>query len=211
MIPREPHAERETTRRILETLAQGDPEESVELATVLDDFGERGYGILLLIAALFAAIPIPGLAGGLSGPIVILVGLQMMIGLEHPWLPAFFRRRMIARSTFVRARDSLSSTFTRIERWIKPRLSMIFDHRAGEIVTGLLLTLLGILLFLPIPGTNYIFALLILLYAIAFIEKDGGIMLMCWGIGLAVIIVFGVMSGTLVAQFNSLLEKFGRL
>ena len=211
MTSRDPNAKRQTTRGILEALAQGDPDESVELATVLDDFGERGYGILLLIATLFAAIPIPGLAGGLSGPIVILVGLQMMIGLEHPWLPKFFRQRMIARSTFVRALSSLSSPFQYVERWIKPRLSAIFDHRAGEFVTGFLLALLGVLLFLPIPGTNYIFALLILLYAIAFIEKDGGIMLVCWGIGFVVIMIFGIMSGTLVAELNGLLEKLGRL
>ena len=47
-----------------------------------------------------------------------------------------------------------------------------------------MLILLGILLFAPVPLTNYPFGLLLLGYAFALIERDGKLMLLCWILGL---------------------------
>ena len=59
--------------------------------------------------------------------------------------------------------------------------------------------LLGILLALPIPFTNYLFGALMLVYAFALLERDGGLMLLCWVAGVVAIVVFGILSGTLAA------------
>lgn len=208
MSPRWRHEAPASTMQILHALADGDADASVELGSAVEGFGERGFGILLLIACLFAAIPIPGLAGGLSGPIVILVGLQMLILRRRPWMPQFFMRRPVTRDFLIRSRDFLEPKFARIERLIKPRLAVMFESPLMKFATGVILTLLGVLLFLPIPFTNYLFALLILLYAIAFIERDGAVLILSLGLGLIMIAVFGITSGVLVDQANDLLEKF---
>ena len=43
--------------------------------------------ITRFVAILPAFLPVPGLAGGISGPLVTLIGAQMLIGLRKPWLP----------------------------------------------------------------------------------------------------------------------------
>ena len=65
--------------------------------------------------------------------------------------------------------------------------------------TGLLLVLLGVLLALPIPFTNYLFAALLLMFAFALLERDGRLMGVAWVAAVVAIAVFGVLSGSLVA------------
>ena len=73
---------------------------------------------------------------------------------------------------------------------------------------GLLLVLLGVLTSLPIPLTNFLFGGLLLLYALALLERDGVLMLVSWAAGLIAIAVFGVLSGTLAAQASHFLDRF---
>ena len=66
--------------------------------------------------------------------------------------------------------------------------------------TGLLLVLLGLLLSLPIPFTNYLFAGLLMLFALALLERDGVLMLVAWIAGGAAVWSFGLLSGNLAVQ-----------
>ncbi|HEY4583694.1 MAG TPA: exopolysaccharide biosynthesis protein, partial [Lysobacter sp.] len=83
--PRTPH----DTRSLLDGFADGDPEAVQPLKGLFEDLGDRAFGMLLVAAAAPAFIPVPGLAGGLSGPLVMLVGLQLVLRLRRPWLPGF--------------------------------------------------------------------------------------------------------------------------
>ena len=71
--------------------------------------------------------------------------------------------------------------------------------RIASCFSGLLLVLLGLLLSLPIPFTNYVFGVLLMLFALALLERDGWLMLVAWAAGLAAIGVFGVLSGSLAS------------
>src|SRR3546814_654013 len=71
----------------------------------------------------------------------------------------------------------LSPWLGRLERLVKPRLPLLLDHRVAGMLSGLLLVLLGLLLALPIPFTNYIFGSLLLLFALALLERDGALMI----------------------------------
>jgi hypothetical protein len=55
----------------------------------------------------------------------------------------------------------------------------------ATLFTGAQLVLLGVLLALPIPLTNYPFGLLLVLYALALVERDGLLQLVAWTLGLA--------------------------
>src|SRR5690606_19404073 len=93
----------------------------------------------------------------------------------------------------------LAPWLARLEHLFKPRMTGLVDHRAAVMFTGLLLVLLGVLLALPIPFTNYLFGGLLLAYAFALLERDGLLMLLCWIAGIVAIVVFGVLSGALAA------------
>ncbi|HEV8694825.1 MAG TPA: exopolysaccharide biosynthesis protein [Lysobacter sp.] len=186
------------TRALLDHFAEGNPEEVIKLDEVLAGLEERAFGMLL-----FLSIPtafIPGVAGVISGPLVVLVGLQLLFGRTEPWLPDFIGRRGPHRHAMATFRDKLGPWLTRLERVVKPRGAVLLDHRVANAFTGLNLVLLGLLLSLPIPFTNVLFALLLLLFALALLERDGRLLAVAWGAGASAIAVFGVLSGSLAAM-----------
>lgn len=187
-------------RAVLDNLCDGDPEDHLALHDLVGGLGRSSFGVLLFIATMPAFIPIPGVAGALSGPLVVLIGLHLLILVRKPWLPGFIARRGPQRSTLIRF-DRVGDRWLRgLEKLVRPRLTAVIDHPLATVFTGLQLVLLGILLALPIPFTNFLFGALLLLYALALLERDGALMLMSWIAGVAAIYVFGAVSGNLAAM-----------
>lgn len=195
------------TRALLAVLAAGDPADTVRFSDVFGGLGERAFGMLLFVATLPAFIPIPGLGGAISGPLAILIGLQLLVGRRTPWLPRFIGRRGPRRGAMSRFEQRLSPWLGRLEHLVKPRLAVLLDHRIAGMLSGLLLALLGLLLALPIPLTNYIFGGLLLLFALALLERDGALMCVAWGLGAVAVAVFGVLSGALAAEAAMWLDR----
>jgi hypothetical protein len=186
-------------RALLESFAEGDPDEILPLGGMLHGLGRRAFGMLLLIATVPALIPVPA-GGAIAGPLVILVGLQMLWGRPEPWLPDAIARRGPHRGTLARFHARTRRALDWLERVVRPRLSQVLHHRAAAMLSGFLLVLIGLLLSLPIPFTNYLFAGLLMLFALALLERDGVLMLVAWIAGAVAVIGFGFISGNLAAQ-----------
>ncbi|MDN5781606.1 MAG: exopolysaccharide biosynthesis protein, partial [Luteimonas sp.] len=140
-------------------------------------------------------------------PLAILIGLQLLAGRRTPWLPEFIARRGPRRHAMARFEQMLSPWLGRLERLVRPRLAVLLDHRVAGMFSGLLLVLLGILLALPIPFTNYVFGGLLLLFALALLERDGAVMVAAWIAGAIAIAVFGILSGALAAAATEWLAR----
>ena len=192
-----------STRALVDRLAHGDPDGSVTFAELLDQFSERAWGLFLLLALLPNFIPIPG-AGAISGPIVVLIGVQLLFHVEHPWLPGFMARRAIPRERLVNFRNRIDKWLGRIERLIRPRWQGVLENKYGHAFSGFMLIVLGVILALPILGTNYVFGALLLGYALALIERDGKLMLLAWLLGLVEIAVVAGFGGQMMAWGKSL-------
>ncbi|GHA75807.1 exopolysaccharide biosynthesis protein [Cognatilysobacter bugurensis] len=188
-----------TTRALLDRFSTGPADAVLPLGEVFLGLGRRSFGMLLFVSTLPAFVPIPGVAGAASGPFVVLIGLQLLIGQRQPWLPDFAGRRGPRRATMGRFRDRVSPLLRRLEHVVRPRLSGVLDHRVSSAFTGLQLVALGILLLLPIPLTNYLFAVVLMLFALALIERDGRLMLVAWACGAVVGTGVGVLSGSLAS------------
>lgn len=186
-------------RALLDEYAIGDPDEVLCLRDLLAGLDRRAFGMLLFIATLPAFIPIP-IGGAVSGPLVMLIGAQLLIGMHRPWLPKFLAERGPHRHLLAGFDRRISPWLARLETIIRPRMPQLLGHRAAAMLTGLLLMLLGLLLSLPIPLTNYLFGGLLLMYALALLERDGVLMLAAWIAGAIAIAVFGVLSGNLAAM-----------
>ncbi|MGH8072803.1 MAG: exopolysaccharide biosynthesis protein [Lysobacter sp.] len=185
------------TRALLDAFTLGEPDEVLKLGDVFAGLGKRSFGMLLFVSTLPAFIPIPGVGGAISGPLVILIGAQLLVGRRTPWLPEFVARHGPHRHSISRFRDMLSPWLARLERVVKPRAHGLLDHRLASAMTGLLLILLGLLLSLPIPFTNFLFGALLLLFSLALLERDGILMGVAWAAGAVAVAVFGILSGQL--------------
>lgn len=195
------------TRALLDAFASGDPDEVLKLGELFGGLGKRSFGMLLFIAILPAFLPVPGIGGMVSGPLVMLIGAQLVAGLRAPWLPEFATRRGPRRQTIGRFRNRISPWLSRLEQLVRPHSPALLDHRLANLVTGLLLIALGVLLSLPIPFTNYLFGALLLLFALALLERDGRLMGVAWISGIAAITVFGLLSGRLATLLALWMER----
>ena len=168
-------------------------DETLRLEELLTRFRQRAYGVLLIAVLLPAFLPLPIGAGAVSGPLTCLIGLQLLLGLPQPWLPGVLRRRGVARSGFTRFMDRIEPWLLRLETLCRPRWAALLSP-LGNAVTGMLVLLLGVLLSLPIPLTNYPFGLLLVLFAIAMIERDGLLLLVAWTLGTGVVVGAALLS-----------------
>lgn len=198
----------EGIRSLLAMFEKGDPTEQLSLGQVLQGLEQSAFGIFLFIAILPSFIPIPGIGGAVSGPLVLLIGLQLIVGLARPWLPGFIARRGPRRGTMHNFLNKISRPLQRLDRMLKPRLQLLIDPLPSRILTGVLLIVTGILLSLPIPFTNYLFGFQLLLFALALIERDGALMLFNWIAAIAGGVFFGLGSGHLVTGMVELVQRW---
>lgn len=176
-----------TTSQILHQLAHREGPERVSFDELLHAFGRRAFGGLLFIAVLPSFIPAPVGVGAISGPLVSLLGLQMLLLLGEPWLPRALRQRGIARRSLVSFTQRFGRAIQRVENLCQPRLPWLTEGRTALALTGLQLLLLGVLLALPIPFTNYPFGVLLLGYSLGLIERDGRLLLIVWVLGIGIL------------------------
>ena len=193
-----------TTRGLIDELAVGDPDEELTFGQLLDRFSERSFGLFLLLVLLPTFIPIPMGMGAISGGLASLIGLQFLARFDHPWMPRWVANYKIHRYRIIHFRDRMGKWLGRLERLTKARYTGMFTHWAAHAFTGLLLVILGILLTLPVPLTNYPFGLILLAFSFALIERDGALMLIAWGFGIAEIIAFAGFGNQIMAWAQGL-------
>ena len=198
-----------TTRVLFERIARDHPG-TLPFGDLLDAFSERAFGLFLLLAILPAFLPLPAGAGVVSGPLVSLAGLQLLAQAEHPWLPRWLQRRPVSTSSIDRLRQRLATPLAWLERVSRPRWPAMIDHGGAKAVTGALLVLLGGLLALPIPLTNYPFGLVLLVFAAALIERDGRTLALAWALGVAQIVLVALFVDDAAQAVMALVDRVAR-
>lgn len=184
--------------RLLQSFAHGDPRERLTMDRLLQGLGRTAFGMFLFVSILPGFIPIPGAGGMISGPLVVLIGLQLLVGLRRPWVPGFIGRRGPRRGTMARFCRRITPWMNRLEHLVRPRLQVLTGNRMANALTGVLLIALGVLLALPLPMTNYLFAGTLLLYSLALMERDGALLLVLWLVSIAALLSMALLSERLV-------------
>ncbi|SFW39798.1 exopolysaccharide biosynthesis protein [Luteibacter sp. UNCMF366Tsu5.1] len=201
MDPAEPHEEK--TVALLRAALMAASGERISVEELLDSLKRRAFGFVLLLLAIPNFIPVPLGIGGIMGVLVIGLGLEMLIGLEHPWIPGFLRRRTMSREGLLRFLDRIAPFSGRLERICKPRLQRL-TRRPFTFVSGAIMLLIGILLALPIPFTNYVFGGMLIAFAFALVERDGVLLTMVWVTTVAIVIASATFSHALAGFFRDL-------
>ena len=66
----------------------------------------------------------------------MLLALELIVGREEIWLPRRWRRLELAGDRQQRFIAALMKTIRRLERFSRPRLRFLFDHRLSNVVFG---------------------------------------------------------------------------
>ena len=164
--------------RIVAEVAARFPGERISLGDMALAFGDRAFGLLILLLLLPSLLP--GMASVFGMPVLIL-GVQMGLGRRVPKLPAFIARQSIKREDLLRLAGSSSKWLNKIERFVKPRPG-VFVSPMGDRLFGWLTAYVAIMLILPGPGTNGPPAFGNIVMALGLVEHDNRTT--AWGVGL---------------------------
>ncbi len=202
-IPMPQESLSQSLNRLLETRDT----ENLCIGEVFDRVGDKGFGLLLVVMSLPSALPVP--APGYSTPfgiILSILGIQMIMGQQSPWLPARARRVSIKRSLSEKVIRGGAKIFGKIEHLIRPRWSWI-GGRLGLPFMGTLVLLMSALMILPIPLTNTAPAMVIFLIGAGLTEDDGLVAGAACALGvLAVLLYAGVIYLALTVGFEGVAQ-----
>lgn len=142
------------------------------LGELSEAFGEMGFGMLLLLLAFPAALPIP--APGYATPfgiLMIVLGSQMLRGYTTPQLPETMQKRVLKYSLLDFSLKNGASLFRVVEFFVKPRL----ENQVAKLyrVMGLIIIIMAAFMTLPIPLTNTAPSFVIFVMAASLLERDG--------------------------------------
>ena len=126
------------------------------LGALIDVFQEKSFALTFILLLGVPALPLPtGGATHVFELIAMLVALQLVVGRDTIWLPERWREVELgtggARMRFIRG---LMKVIGWIERFSRPRLRLLFDHRASNAVFGLLVIAGSLGAFLAPPFTG---------------------------------------------------------
>jgi hypothetical protein len=144
------------------------------IGELVEMIGDRGFGMLLLILALPAALPIP--APGYATPfgiMMVLLGFQLIRGRHSPWLPKFFARRNLSYKVLSFSVRNGHLPLRVVEFLVRPRLQRLSTNRAFLAGVGVTVVLMACFMSLPVPLTNTAPSFVIFVLAAGMLEEDG--------------------------------------
>ena len=165
------------TSDLLRHLLDGLEGDKVNVGWIVARLGSRSFGAIILLMALPNIIPqIPGMST-IFGLLIMLPAMQLMLGLRTMWLPNYLARINLPSDKVAAVVTLAIPWVAKFEKMIKPRLTVL-TYPPMENIIGSLVLLLGFILFLPIPGANWLPAMACCLFALGMLERDGYFTLM---------------------------------
>ncbi len=185
-MARSPTPEALSVSRDLERWLESDAEKT--LGGLVELFEEKSFAILFVVLLGVSALPLPtGGATHVFEVIAILLALQLIAGREHIWLPERWRKLELAGPRQRRFVAGLMKFIRWLERFSRPRLTFLFDHRLSNIVFGLLVSAgcAGAFLAPPFTGLDTLPSLGVVLVSLGVLLEDFLLVVLGVAVGVA--------------------------
>jgi hypothetical protein len=173
------------------------------LGGLIELFEEKAFAIIFVLLLGVPALPAPtGGATHVFEVIAMLLALELIAGRDRIWLPERWRSKELAgekQQKFIRA---LVKTIRRLERFSRPRLRFLFDHRLSNVVFGILALGGSLAAFLapPFTGLDTLPALGVVLISLGVLLEDAviviaGIVVVAAGVVLEIVLGSAAVKG----------------
>jgi hypothetical protein len=182
-----------TTHKI-EDLVKSAPTDRVAIVDLIQAMEGAGFGLTLMIFSFGIIIPLPPPFPSMIAIPLAIFSFQMMIGLPAPKLPKMFAKMTVKRSILGALVRKSSPYIGKVEKILRPRLIFMTSMIAERIVGGLIF-MFSVFVLAPLPLSNFIPGLGVLITSFGMIGRDGlvmilGILVGFLGMAIAVLTVF---------------------
>jgi len=137
-----------TLSGVLEQLLHQTEGERVSIGELLNAFGLRAYGPVLLILAIIVISPIGAIPGFsiLIGALICIVAVQLLALQDRPWVPRRLEAFSFPREKLRDAVTGLRPYTARVDTLLKPRLEFFMAPPFAQIIAAACL-LMALLMF----------------------------------------------------------------
>jgi hypothetical protein len=177
------------------------PSDRLTVGDILVVLRDRAFALLVVLLGLPNCLPMPPPIPLVSGLLLALVAVQIIAGRPAPWLPRALLRRSIARADVERAVLRAAPIFRRLERFSRPRMTMLETAVSIRVIGVVLLILaVGIIFALPPIVGQIPLGIAVCLLGLGLVERDGvvviaGLVIGSIGLTLNVGFVYALVSG----------------
>jgi len=186
-----------TSQRLGQLVADAEGD-AVTLDWILAELHERAFGLFLLVLALPCCIPfLYGIPQIVALPL-LFVSAQLMIGRRKPWLPDRLGARTVSRDGLENLARRAAPWLVRIEAVSRPRL-MVLTHAPFDHLVGLVLVLFSASILVPLPATNTVPGIAVVIVAMGLLQRDGLLVILGGVLGTAWIAALIVAGATLTS------------
>jgi len=173
------------------------------LGSLVELFEQKGFAIVFVLLLAVPALPLPtGGATHVFEIIAVLLAAQLIAGRTRIWLPQRWHGLELAGQRQQRFIAGLMRMIRRLERFSRPRLRFLFDHRLSNIVFGLLVIAgcAGAFFAPPFTGLDTLPALGVVLIALGVLLEDIvvvvlGLVVMVAGVALEIVLGSAAIKG----------------
>jgi hypothetical protein len=190
----------------LERWLQSDGDKT--LGSLVALFEQKSFAILFVLLLGVPALPLPtGGATHVFEIIAVLLAAQLIAGRTEIWLPRRWSRIDLAGPRRQRFARALLAVIRRLERLSRPRLRMLFEYRASNVVFGGLVLAGSLAAFLapPFTGLDTLPALGVVLVSVGVLLEDIVIVLVGMAIGAIGVVLEIVVGSAAVRGLSDLL------
>lgn len=203
----EPSASPDKVSDQIECWLAGEGEKT--LGSLIDVFAEKSFALIFILLLGVPALPLPtGGATHVFEVISMLVALQLVAGRDKIWLPQRWCKVELAtggrRTRFLKG---LTKVIRWIERFSRPRLRFLFDHRASNVIFGLLALAGSLAAFLapPFTGLDTLPALGVVLLSLGVLIEDFAVVVLAVIVGSAGVLLELVLGKAALSGIGKLL------
>jgi hypothetical protein len=190
----------------LERWLAGDGRKTV--GGLIELFEEKSFALLFVLLLGVPALPLP--TGGVTHVfeiLAVLLALQLIVGRDEIWVPAKWRELELAGPRQQKFLEGLMKLLRKLERFSKPRLRFLFNHRLTNIVFGLLVVAGSVSAFLapPFTGLDTLPSLGVVLISVGVLLEDIIVVAVGVAVGVAGVILEIVLGKAAVGGVKKLL------
>lgn len=184
------------TADLLQEVVEKNTADMICIKDIINNMNQGGFALIMLIFSLPILIPVPPPLPSLIAIPLFVMSAQMTLGFSAPIVPKFVGNKQIKRELLAKIIEKSVFRLRKSEKFIKPRMGFIFNI-LNEKIIGLSIFILALSISVPLPLTNLLPGIAILITSLGLLSKDGLIVMLGLTIGICglllttSIIIFG--------------------
>ena len=171
------------TTQVLEDVVKNSSADRISINDIVDAMEGVGFGLAMMIFAFGVIIPMPPPIPGIISIPLVIFSLQMMAGYASPKLPKRFSKISIKRKLLATLVQKSAPYIRIVERILRQRLIFMTTMKAERVI-GFFTFLFSGFVLLPMPLSNFLPGLGVLIISFGLLGKDGLLVILGIAVGL---------------------------